>query len=220
MPARAELLAQHARRVTAAVAFWIVAVLFVADVSLLSGWLRPGPASAQPAPSVEASSTPQATTTADPTPEATPSGSAEVPLDGGATVTFPQAPAPTEQLVDVGGEEVVLSLHSLTTADETTYSIGVIEYPDSVDLGDPAVNLLASVSGAAGNAAGRVVAQDVFVFEGAPAVQFEVETETVRLRARNVLAGRRMYSQTVAYAGDREPSDADAFFDSFTLEGP
>lgn len=214
MPTRAEILAQHASRVTAMVAYWIIAVLFVADVSLLSGWLLSDAASAEPVPA--AGQVPAA----EPTPAPTPSGAAAAQLDGGATVTFPAPPTFSEQLVDVGGEEVVLSLHSLTTADETTYSIGVIEYPDSVDLSDPAVNLLASVSGAAGNAAGRVVKQDVSVFQGAPGVEFEVETPTVRLLARNVLDDRRMYSQTVAYTGDEEPAETEAFFDSFTLGGP
>ncbi len=229
MPTRAEILAQHASRVTAAVAFWIAAVLFVADVSLLSGWLLSQPAAAQPAPPDPAATTeavPSVVPTPAPTPSLTPfsplepvAADPDVVLDGGATVTFPGSPTRTDELVEVGGKEAVLSLHTLTTPDDSTYSLGVIAYPDSVDLGDPAVNLLASVSGAAGNAGGRVVDQNVIKFGDALAVAFDVETPSVRLRARNVLDGRRLYSQTVAYTGDEEPAEADAFFKSFSLTG-
>ncbi|MBW3613658.1 MAG: transglycosylase family protein [Chloroflexi bacterium] len=44
----------------AALAFWLAAVLFVIDVSVLSGWLRAGSAAAQPpAPAVTAAPTPR-----------------------------------------------------------------------------------------------------------------------------------------------------------------
>lgn len=231
MRSTTEMVALQARRVTAALAFWIAAVLFVADVSLLSGWLLSEPAAAAPAPAVSGTPAPdplpsqpvapgaqasptEATTPNSPRPAAV---DPEVLLDGGAAVTFPGSSTRSDQFVEVGGEDVVLSLHTLTTSDETTYSVGVIEYPDGVDLSDPAVNLLASVSGAAGNAAGRVTSQEAAVVDGAPAIEFEINTPSVRLLARNVLAGRRLYSQTVAYTGGSRPADADAFFESFTL---
>lgn len=226
MPTRSEQLAQHARRVTAAVAFWIVAVLFVADVSLLSGWLLAQPAGALPVPAEEASASPSVRPSPSPQPSASPSPAEaptddpEVLLDGDATVTFPSAPSRSDRFVEIEGEDVALSLHTMTDDDETTYSLAVIEYPASVDVSDPAVNLLSSVSGAAGSVGGQVTSQDVYVFDGVPAADFEIETPTVRLRARNVLAGRRLYSQTVAYNGDTPPAQADAFFDSFELPDP
>ena len=226
MPSRAEILAQHVSRVTAAVAFWIAAVLFVANLSLLSGWLSQ-PAAALPAPSfppstpsqteapiLGAGETPPATL--EPFVPAEGDGSAVV-LDGGATVTFPGSSARTDEFVEMAGEEVVLALHTFTAADETTYSVAVIEYPEAVDLSDPAVNLLQSVSGAAGSAGGTVVEQEAKAVDGAPAIAFEIKTAAAHVQARNVLDGRRLYSQTVAYAGDVAPEDAAAFFDSFAL---
>ena len=222
MPSRAEILAQHVSRVTAAVAFWIAAVLFVANLSLLAGWLSQ-PAAALPAPTppdpTEAPVVGAAETlpaTLEPFVPAAGDGSALV-LDGGATVTFPGSSARTDEFVELEGEEVVLALHTFTAADESTYSVAVIEYPESVDLSDPAVNLLQSVSGAAGNAGGSVVDQEAVVIDGAPAITFEIATPSARVPARNVLDGRRLYSQTVAYAGEVAPDDAEAFFDSFGL---
>lgn len=228
MPTRAEQLAQHARRVTAAVAFWIVAVLFVANVSLLSGWLLADPATALPGPSAEPSASPTATSPpepSEPSESAAPNEIAsplepvagQVLLDGGAAVTFPGPATRSERFVEIEGEDVALSLHTMTDEDDTTYSVAVIEYPPAVDLSDPAVNLLSSVSGAAGSAGGSVVDQNVFVFEGVPAVEFEIETPNVHLLARNVLAGRRLYSQTVAFSSKKAPEAAEAFFDSFEL---
>lgn len=229
MPTRAELFAQHARRVTAAVAFWAAAVLFVTNVSLLSGWLS-GPAAAQPVPAEESVGSPEPSPIPTPTEFPSPVVSLtpftpldeaaqepDVELDGGATVTFPAAPTYSDEIVEIDEEDVVLSLHTLAEADGSTYSMGVIEYPESVDLSDPAVNLLSSASGAAGTAGGAVSDQDVLVFQGAPAIEFDIETSSVRVRARNVLHGRRLYSQTVAYTGDDEPAGVDDFFDSFKL---
>lgn len=228
MPTRAELFAQHVSRVTAAVAFWIVTVLFVANVSLLSGWLagsaaaEPSPEPVPPPPASDAPSDAAAVGQA-PTVQLTPfaplehTDTAQTELDGGAVVTFPGPADRTDEFVEVDGEDVVVSLHSFVDDDEATYSVAVIEYPGSVDLSDPAVNLLQSVSGAAGNAGGRVTSQDGVVVDGAPGIEFTVETASVRVVARNVLAGRRLYSQTVAHAAGDAPEDAAAFFDSFAL---
>jgi hypothetical protein len=222
VPTRGELLAQHARRLTAAVAFWAAAVLFVADVSLLSGWLLAEPATAQPAPAVEHNE--ETTNSPSPLPAPKPTSSLApaaddptVALEGGATVTFPAAPTRSDKFVEVEGEDVPLTLYTLTDDDETTYTVAAIQYPLSVDVSDPAVNLLASASGAAGNAGGQITNQDFLEVSGAPAVDFSIETATVRLRARNVLDGRRLYSQTVAFSATGDPPKADDFFDSLQL---
>lgn len=208
MQTAAQVQAAHTRRVTAAVAYWLMAVLFVANVAVLAGWLA-SPVAAAP---------PHAHTTAEaPTPTPSPSdGPVTVDL-GGASVQFPAPVEQSTQILDVAGAEATLTLHSTTDDEATTFNLGVIDYPDAVDLSDPAVNLLASVSGAAGNAGGRIVEQDVSVFQGAPAVTFRIETPTVRLAGRNVLVDRRMYAQNVAYRGVNDPPAANEFFDSFSL---
>ena len=207
MQTAAQIQAAHVVRLLAAVAFWLMAVLFVANVAVLFGWLA-SPVAA--APSVAGTPEPMASASED--------GPVTVEF-GGASVVFPAPVSRSTQLLDVAGAEATLTLHSTTDDEATTFNLGVIEYPDAVDLSDPAVNLLASVSGAAGNAGGRIVEQDVTVFEGAPAVTFRIETPTVRLAGRNVLVDRRMYAQNVAYRGVNDPPGANDFFDSFSLIG-
>ena len=173
-------------------------MILVADVSVVYGWLPADVAITPPEPA-EAGPTP-------------------VTLDGGAAVVFPTAPTPTDQTLIVAGSEVLLRLFTAQGADGATYNIGSIDYPEQVNLSDPAVNLIASVSGAAGNIGGRVVGEPrITVFSGSPTVDFTVVADDVRLRARHVLVGRRLYAQNVAYRGAVEPAEADAFFDSFEL---
>ena len=209
-----QIQAEHAARVMAAIAFWLMAVLFVANVAVLNGWLGDR---TTPAP-------PQANTVAEspaPTPLPTPTPT-EGPVTveyADSTVEFPAPVARSTQELDVAGAAATLTLHSATDEEATTFNLGVIDYPPAVDLTDPAVNLLASVSGAAGTAGGRIVEQDVTVFQGEPAVTFRIETPTVRLAGRNVLVDRRLYAQNVAYRGVNDPPAAKAFFDSFSLTG-
>ena len=212
MQTNTQVQAAHAVRVIAAVGFWLMAVLFVANLSLLSGWLGTGSAAAA-APGgsdIGGSEAPQ------PTPPGSDGGPQTVFVDD-ATVEFPAPARRSSQLLDVAGASAALELHSASDAEGTTFSLGVIDYPESVDLSDPAVNLLASVSGAAGNAGGRILEQDVTVFDGAPAVTFRIETPAVRLVGRNVLVERRLYTQSVAYRGVNDPPGVREFFDSFSL---
>ena len=188
----------------AALGFWVAAVLFVANVAVLNDWAAAVPAAPEAAASEAAASE-------------EPTGPTTIALDSGATVEFPQPPTRSEQVLDVAGSEVTLVLHSAQGLDGATYNLGTIEYPEQVNLSDPSANLLASASGAAGNVGGAVDKQEVVEFQGAAAVTFEVDTEDVRLVARHVLHGRRLYAQNVAFRGDTEPPDAAAFFASFVL---
>ena len=197
------------QRRAAVVAYWAAAVLFVADVAVVQGWLEPAPVTA-----AQATEEPTAGATADAT--ATPSTS--VTLSGGAQVRFPTAPTESIQVLTIAGTEAELRLHSAQGPDGATYNMGEIEYPAQVNLSDPAQNLLASVSGAAGNVNGRIIQRDVTEYQGAPAVDFVVEADEVRLRARHVLDGRRLLAQNVAYRG-AEPDEADEFFASLRLDG-
>ena len=193
------------RRRAAAVGYWAAAVLFVTDVAVVQGWLAPPPDIAEPVdPDLPAAS------------EAP--GPVEVTLSGGASVTFPRPPADSTQVLLIAGSNTILRLHTAEGPDGATYNMGEIEYPPQVNLSDPAQNLLASVSGAAGNVNGRIIERDVTEYQGAPAVDFVVEAEDVRLRARHVLDGRRLLAQNVAFKG-AEPAEADEFFDSLELRG-
>lgn len=195
------------RRRAAVVAYWAAAVLFVADVAVVQEWLGP------PVASVDV-----ADPTASPTPNAT-EGPVEttVTLTGGARLTFPDEPVESSQVLLIAGTNTVLRLHTAEGPDGTTYNMGEIEYPPQVNLNDPVTNLIASISGAAGNVDGRIVARDITEYQGAPAVDFTVEADDVQLRARHVLDGRRLLAQNVAFRG-AEPDDADDFFDSLELE--
>lgn len=184
----------------AVIGFWAAAVLFVADVAVLQEWVAAPAAGAVVA-----------------VPDDDPTGPTTITLDSGATVEFPQPPTRSEQVLTVADSEVVLVLHSAQGLDGATYNLGTIEYPEQVNLSDPAANLIASASGAAGNVAGRIFDQEVTVFQGAAAVEFKVEAEDVSLVARHVLHGRRLYAQNVAFRGDQEPPDGAPFFASFTL---
>lgn len=206
----------QALRVAAAVAFWAAAVVFVADVSLLSGWLLAEAAVAvPPAPIVEPSPTPLVT----PTPEPTPidDGPITVDLEGDAEITFPLTPSESEYDIEVGGIDTPSTQHTVNDGQGATYTVGTIEYPATVDVSDPAVNLLASASGAAGSAGGQITEQDVTVYEGAPAVEFKIATASVTVAARYVLDGRRLYATSVAYTGESPPVDAQLFLDSLRL---
>ena len=194
-----------AARRTALVGYWVATVVFVAGVAVLQGWIAPL-GSAVPAPGLGGDATESPESTATP-----------VTLHGGATVTFPAGPEESMQFLEIAGSEVVLRLHSATAGDGATYNMGVVTYPPQVNLADPATNLLASVSGAAGNVNGRVVRQEVTLYQGAPAVEFLVEADDVQLLARHVLDGRRLYAQNVAYREADEPAAADDFFDSLEL---
>lgn len=204
----AELRWLHTRRWAAVVAFWAATVVLVAAVSVAVGWIEARP--------LALPRLPQLTVGPQPAPEA---GPPEVGLTGGATVGFPAEPTSSEQFLDVGGSIVELTLYSAEDRDGATYNIGALQYPDHVDLDDPAVNLIASVSGAAGNVNGRVVSQQLGDYQGAPAVHFVVATDDVTLTARHVLSDRILYAQNVAYLGDTEPEDAAAFFASLRLPG-
>lgn len=210
--------AAHARRVTAALAFWLAAMLFIIDVSLLSGWLSPDAAAAAPDPDPPATEPAEVVESESPTPPplAAPAG-VDVALDGGATITFPQPPTQSQEIVGIHDDEAVLVMHAATGADETTYNVGVIEYPDSVDVSDPAVNLIGSVSGAAGNSNAKVAMQEVTYYEGAPAIQFTLEARGAKVLARNVLVGDRLYATSVSFTTFTEPADAAAFLDSLEL---
>ena len=183
-----------------------MAVVFTTGVAVLSGWL---PATA--AASATLTPTPTVAASASPTPD--------VVFVDGAAVEFPLPATSSTQTLDVAGAAATLVTHTATDERGTTFNLGVIDYPDSVDLSDPAVNLLASVSGSAGNVGGRVLQQKVTTFRGQPAVTFRIETPAVRLAGRNVLVGRRMYAQNVAYRGLDDPPGAREFFDSFELSG-
>ena len=192
-------------------AYWAAAVLFVADVAVVQDWLGPPPPTSDlPAP--EASPTATATASAEPV-------ATTITLSGGAQITFPAQPEESSQVLLIAGTDTILRLHTAEGSEGATYNMGEIEYPPQVNLSDPAQNLLASVSGAAGNVNGRIVDRDVTEYQGAPAVDFTVEAEDVRLRARHVLDGRRLLAQNVAYKG-AEPEEADAFFDSLQLDPP
>lgn len=191
------------RRRAAAVGYWAVAVLLVTNVAVVYGWLDPVP----PADVVDVPGP-------GPSPSPTP---VDVTLADGAVVTFPSEPIESNQVLRIAGSDALLRLHTAQGADGTTYNLGEIDYPPQVNLTDPATNLIASVSGAAGNVSGRVVEQDVTTYQGAPAVEFVIEAADVRLRARHVLDGRRLYAQNVAYRGEEEPDDADSFFASLRL---
>ena len=194
-----------ATRRMAALGFWVAAVLFTTNVAILQDWVA--------TPSVAA----QGQSVAQP-----PSGPTTITLDTGATVEFPQPPTRSEQILQVAGADVVLVLHSAQGLDGATYNLGTIEYPPQVNLDDPAANLIASVSGAAGNVGGRVLDQTVTVYQGAAAVEFRVEAADVQLTARHVLHGRRLYAQNVAYRGEEAPPETTAFFTTFQLpaQGP
>lgn len=204
-------------RTAAAVGFWVVAVLFVADVSLLSGWLVVAPAGAQAAPAPAASATP---TEAPSAPAAPPSAGPSTVTEGTATVAFPGPATRSEQVLSIAGAPTPLIQHS-AEAGGAAYNLGVVEYPAEVDVSDPAVILLASVSGAAGTTGGQVIEQDLGLFRQRPSVEFVLDTETVRLTGRNVLVGRQLYQQSVAYPlGAAEPSEAQPFFESLRLPPP
>lgn len=183
----------------ALIGFWAAVVLFVSNVAVLQGW-------------VAVAETPEVAQA-----DEEPSGSTVITLESGATVEFPQPPTRSEQVLTVAETEVILVLHSAQGLDGATYNLGTIEYPEQVNLTDPAANLIASASGAAGNVAGRIVGQEVTVYQGAAAVEFGVEADDVSLVARHVLHGRRLYAQNVAFRGTQEPPDAAAFFASFVL---
>ena len=186
--------------------YWAAAVLFVADVAVVQDWLGP-PAGTSTRPDAAVSATP----TAAAEPVAT-----TITLTGGAQITFPSPPVESSQVLLIAGTDTILRLHTAEGSDGATYNMGEIEYPPQVNLSDPAQNLLASVSGAAGNVNGRIVERDVTDYQGVPAVEFTVEAEDVRLRARHVLDGRRLLAQNVAYKG-AEPAEADNFFESLQL---
>lgn len=203
--------AAYARRVIAALAFWVAAVLFVIDVSLLSGWLS----TEVPA----AAATPAASPTASPSPSATVAG-LDVALDGGATISFPEPPTQTQEIVETAGGEAVLVTHAATAPDETTYNASVIEYPPAVDVSDPAVNLIGSVSGAAGNSSTRIATQEITTYDGAPAVEFILETPGTpgaTVLARNVLVDHYLYLTSVTFATGADPSPAEDFLESLVL---
>lgn len=197
--------------IAAALAYWVAAVVFVAGVSLLSGWLPQPPATAAPTPT---QAPPQ------PTSRPTPTAVSEVEqlLETGASVVFPAPVERSERLVDISGVEATVVVYSASTAGGATYNLAVVEYPPHVDLSDPAVNLLSSVSGAAGSVGGRVVAQTPRVVQGTPAVVFEIEIDDVRLQGRNLLHDRHLYTQNVAYEG-APPDDVRDFFRSLELPG-
>lgn len=206
--------ATYARRVIATLAFWLAAVLFVIDVSLLSGWLSTEGAAA-------AAQMPTASPTAAPTePIATPSPTpvgGEVALDGGAAISFPEPPTQTQEIVQTAGGEAVLVTHAATAADETSYNAGVIEYPPAVDVSDPAVNLIGSVSGAAGESTARIAAQEIVTYDGSPAVEFTLEKPGATVLARNVLVGHYLYLTSVTFVAGADPSEAEDFLDSLDL---
>ena len=214
----------QAMRVAAAVAFWAAAVLFVANVSLLSGWLLADTAVAvppapteSPAPTAEPSESPVPAESPTVTSQPTDDGPITVELAGGAEITFPLSPTESEHDIEVGGVDTPSTQHTVTDAQASTYTVGSIEYPVTVDVSDPAVNLLASASGAAGSAGGQITEQDVTVYDGAAAVEFEIETASVTVIARYVLDGRRLYATSVAYRGENPPVDAQLFLDSLRL---
>lgn len=212
---------------TAAVAFWVAAVVFVADLSVLSGWVSA--AQARPDPDPVPTLAPTVVPTTEPLPSVTPSAAPTVPtppppvemidtqLETGAVVRFPGTAQRSEQLIDVAGVPATLVLYSLTNADESHFSIGVIEYPAGIDLSDPAVILLGSVSGAAGNVGGRIVDKSAVRLEDAPAITFEIEVGAVRVHGRNVLDGRVLYTQSVSFTGDSPPPHTHDFFASLQL---
>ena len=198
-------------------------MLFVADVSLLSGWLTTDAVAAPALPPAPAASEPSesATPSGGVTPTQAPSPQPEVVLldATGATITFPAPPRSSQQTIDVAGVDTPAEQHLLTAPDGVTYTVGVIEYPVQVDVSDPAVNLLASVSGAAGSAGARVSAQDVTVYQGVPAVEFTLTTGSVDVRARYVLDDHRLYAASVTHTTGELPDDAQAFLDSLELAG-
>ena len=226
MSMQARSAAAYARRVTAALAFWLAAVLFVIDVTLVFDLWPAEVAAAAPEPVAQASLPPSAepsepadvaeSETATPSP-LSPAGGVDVALDGGATITFPQPPSQSQQVVQMRNDEAVLVMHAATTPDETTYNVGVIEYPDSVDVSDPAVNLIGSVSGAASNSNSRVTMQEVAYYDGAPAIAFRLEARGATVLARNVLVGDRLYATSVSFTTGAKPADAEAFLDSLDL---
>ena len=214
--------AAHVKRVVAAVAFWAAAVLFTANLSLLSGWLPSDAAAAPPAVAVSEAPSPEpsATPSPSPTPVPSPTGLAPeiVQIDAtGTTITFPGPPATSQNIIEVAGVDTPAQQYVMTDSDGATYTVGVIEYPVQVDVSDPAVNLLASVSGAAGSAGGRVTAQDFTVYQETPALDFALTTGSVDVRARYVLQGSRLYAASVTYTTGLVPVDAQLFLDSLEL---
>jgi hypothetical protein len=214
----AEKRAAHTLRVAAAVAFWAMTVLFVADVAVLQGWVS---AAELVLPWVAGGADPLSEPTESVAPAPSPTATVIQGPDtvelGGAEVEFPQPARQSSSPREIAGEITTVVVATALDEEGSTFSVAVVDYPESVDLSDPAVNLLASVSGAAGNVGGRIMEQTVTLFDDAPAVTFRIETPTVQLAGRNVLVGRRMFAQSVAFQGDDDPPAAKDFFDSFRL---
>ena len=204
------------------VAFWAVAVLFMTDVAVVSGWLATGgravaaqPAALAPTASPTPTSSASAAPTAPPVDRWTP-----VTTASGASLEFPAAAQRSEQVLDFSGSPGGQELWAATTTDGATFTLAVATYPDNVDVSDPAVNLLASVSGAAGNVGGRVIDQVATLADGAPGLDYTIETAGVVLRGRNVLDGDVLYQQSIAYTGTEAPPASDRFLESLRLPRP
>ena len=202
---------------TAAIALGAVAVVFAADLSVLYGWLPDAAPALTPDPepvtSLSGPSEPTAETTPAPipVPTSTPTPDLtqpEITLESGASVAFPVPPQRSVELIVIQQLEATLVRYSATTADGTTYSLGLIEYPIAVDVSDPAVNLLGSVSGAANNVGGRVARQRPVRVQGAPAIAFLIKAKSVDLAGATSWTTVSCTPRTWPTRGPRPPGPA------------
>ena len=126
--------------------------------------------------------------------------------DFGFSATFPSAPAHQSVTQDAGDFELPIDLLT-SESTESAFQVGVVSYPDAVDVSDPRGLLRAAANGsAAAIDEGKVVRYSDATVDGDPAAGVLISgANGVYARQRYVLHGHTLFTIQVVSSSENPP---------------
>lgn len=137
---------------------------------------------------------------------------------GNFRILFPTFPKQDSQSISATENYPAMTYVTYTSIleDGTTYVVGSVEYPNSVDVSDPKNNLDGVVNGAIVAVSGKLISSNFSTFNGVSSVDYLIKAEGAYLKYRSFLIGHSLYTLGIASETNNFPY-FDKFANSFQL---
>ena len=136
--------------------------------------------------------------------------------EGRFSVVVPKQPKRLLQQQPAGDVVLDVVLHDVAVSDAEAYQVAFVDYPESLGALDARRVLEGAVDGAAARVAGTVESETFLDYRGRQAVDSVISVQQFKVRARTVLAGRRLYVLQQIAAGDPTPA-YDTMLETFQI---
>lgn len=135
----------------------------------------------------------------------------------GFSAVFPGEPSSESSQEPL--DDMTLNIHMVTdeVGDTAAFQVGIVDYPDSLDLSESNAVLRGAGEGAAENIpGGKLTSFEVQTIGGDPAAELLISGDGVFVRARLILHGHRLFMIQVA-SETQSPPGYERFVDSFKI---